>query len=101
MVRLTKEQQAELDALVAMPDDDIDFSDISEGPLNPSNLRRGYFYVPVKRETTLALDEYVIDWFAAKESNKESRDEAINTVLLDYIRKSQNEARKNSTASSR
>ena len=97
MAELTKEQQAELDALAAMPDDEIDFSDISEGPLNPANLRRGAFYIPVKQETKLTLDEYVVDWFTAKETEKESRDEAINNVLLDYIRRSQSAARKKAT----
>ena len=94
MAKLTKEQQAELDALAAMPDDEIDFSDISEGPLNPSNLQRGAFYIPVKQETTLTIDEYVVDWFTALESNKEARDEAINRVLLNHIRQSQTAAKR-------
>ena len=89
MAKLTEQQQSELEALAQMPDEEIDFSDISEGPLNPSNLRRGAFYVPVKKELTLAMDEYVLDWFSAHKSKKETRDEAINQVLLDHIRRCQ------------
>ena len=89
MAKLTEEQQAELDAIAGMSDDEIDFSDISEGPLNPSNLRRGAFYIPVKKKTTLTLDEYALNWFTDQEENIEARDEAINKVLLDYIRRCQ------------
>lgn len=46
---LTDEQRAELDALEALPDDQIDTSDIPE-TLDWSGARRGVFYRGVKRE---------------------------------------------------
>ena len=85
MPKLTEQQRAELEALAQMPDEDIDFSDISEGPLNPANIRRGKFYVPVKQQATLTLDEYVINWFNETEPDEKARDEAINQALIAYI----------------
>ena len=41
--KLTSEQQAEIDALKAMPDDEIDTSDIPE-VTDWSNARRGMFH---------------------------------------------------------
>ena len=45
---LTDEERAELDALEALPDDQIDTSDIPE-TLDWSGARRGVFYRGVKR----------------------------------------------------
>lgn len=86
MVKLTEQQKAELEALAEMPDEEIDFSDIPEGPLNPAKIRRGVFYIPVKKSVTLTLDEYVVDWFADREPDEATRNEAINKALLEYIR---------------
>ena len=52
MAELTDQQGAELRALEEMPDEEIDFSDIPEGPLNPANIRRGALYEPVKQPAT-------------------------------------------------
>ena len=46
---LTDEQRAELDALEALPDDQIDTSDIPE-TLDWSGARRGLFYQRAKRQ---------------------------------------------------
>ncbi len=46
---LTAEEKAELDALEALPDDQIDTSDIPE-TLDWSGARRGVFYRGVKRQ---------------------------------------------------
>lgn len=46
---LTDEQKAELDALEALPDDQIDTSDIPE-TLDWSGAKRGLFYRGSKRE---------------------------------------------------
>ena len=85
MPEITEQQRAELEALARMPDEEIDFSDIPEGPLNPANIRRGVFYIPVKQQATLTLDEYVINWFNETEPDEKARDEAINRVLIAYI----------------
>ena len=60
--KLTDKQQAELSALEALPDDQIDTSDIPE-VLDWSDARRGLFYRPVKRQIPLRLDADVVNWF--------------------------------------
>ena len=85
MPEITEQQREELEALAQMPDEGIDFSDIPEGPLNPANVRRGKFYIPVKQQATLTLDDYVINWFTETEPDEKARDEAINQALIAYI----------------
>ena len=61
---LTNEQIAEIKALEALPDNQIDTTDIPE-VLDWSDGRRGVFYRPVKRQITLRLDADVVTWFRA------------------------------------
>ena len=49
--QLTPEQQAEIDALAALPDDQIDTQDIPEVS-DWSGAKRGMFYRPIKRQTS-------------------------------------------------
>lgn len=86
MADLTEQQKAELQALAEMSDDEIDLSDIPERDVDWSTARRGLFYRPVKREVNITLDKYVLDWFEEKESDEKARHEAMNEVLLEYIR---------------
>ena len=89
MAKLTEKQKAEIEALKAMRDDEIDLSDIPERDIDWSTARRGYrgpSYRPVKQEITLTLDEYVIDWFEKNEPSEKARHEAINEALMSYIR---------------
>ena len=53
--RLTKAQEAELEALEGLPDDQVDTTDIPE-ILDWSEAKRGVFYRPVKQQVTLRLD---------------------------------------------
>ena len=85
-MKLTEQQKAELEALAAMKDEDIDFSDIPEIK-EFSNPRRGVFYRPVKQQITITLDEYVIDWFEDSEPDELARHETINGILMDYIKR--------------
>jgi uncharacterized protein (DUF4415 family) len=60
---LTIRQKKELAALAALPDDQIDTSDIPELPPSAwKNAIRGKFYRPVKRAVSLRLDADVIAW---------------------------------------
>ena len=55
--KLTDKQRAELSALEALPDDQIDTSDVPE-VCAWSDAKRGLFHRPVKRRTTTGvLDE--------------------------------------------
>ncbi len=85
MAELTEQQKAELQALAEMSDDEIDLSDIPERDIDRSTARRGLFYRPVKREVTITLDKYVLDWFEEKEADEKARHEAMNEVLTEYI----------------
>ena len=86
MADLTEQQKAELQALAEMSDDEIDLSDIPERDVDRSTVRRGLFYRPVKKEVTITLDKYVLDWFEEKEPDEKARHEAMNEVLLEHIR---------------
>jgi len=60
---LTPRQKKELAALAALPDDQIDTSDIPELPASAwKNAIRGRFYRPVKLAVSLRLDADVIAW---------------------------------------
>ena len=85
MTELTEQQKADIKALEEMREDDIDLSDIPEGPIDRSKGRRGLFYQPIKKEATITLDKYVLDWFEERETDEKSRHEARNEVLIEYI----------------
>lgn len=65
---LSEEEGAELEALAALPDDQIDTSDIPELPESVWRERgvRGMFYRPIKRPVTIRLDADVIEWLKEK-----------------------------------
>jgi uncharacterized protein (DUF4415 family) len=68
---LTAEQQAELEALAARPDSEIDYSDIP--PVDVSRL-----YRPVKEMTTIRLDADILVWLRAQGKGYQTK---INTIL--------------------
>jgi uncharacterized protein (DUF4415 family) len=58
------EDQALLDRLAAMHDDEIDANDIPEAPAeNWAYAKRQGLYRPVKKPVTLRLDVDVVEWF--------------------------------------
>jgi uncharacterized protein (DUF4415 family) len=60
---LTVRQKRELAALAALPDDQIDTSDIPELPLSAwKDAVRGKFYRPVKQAVSMRLDADVVAW---------------------------------------
>jgi uncharacterized protein (DUF4415 family) len=65
---LSREEMAELQALDALPDDQIDTSDIPELPESVWRERgvRGLFYRPIKKPVTMRLDADVIEWLKRK-----------------------------------
>ena len=69
---LTEEQQAELEALAAKPDDAIDYSDI------PSVQDVGRFYRPMKEMTTIRLDADVLAWLRSQGKGYQTK---INAIL--------------------
>ena len=80
---LTKEQKAEIQALAALPDGQIDTSDITE-ILDWSGAKRGLLYRPVKQQITLRLDADVIAWFRANAPGGRGYQTEINRVLREH-----------------
>ena len=78
---LTAAQKEELARLAAMPDEEIDFSDIPE-KLDWSNAVRGRFYRPVKQSTTVRLDADVLHWLKAKGKGYQTR---LNAILREAM----------------
>lgn len=82
--QLTPEQQAEIDALIALPDDQIDTSDAPELS-DWSGARRGLFYRPIKQQITLRIDADILDWFKCSKPQGRGYQTAINRVLREYV----------------
>ncbi|MGO9171603.1 MAG: BrnA antitoxin family protein [Rhodomicrobium sp.] len=78
---LSAGQKAELEALAAMPDSEIDTSDIP--PVTDwSGAIRGAFYRPIKKPLSLRLDADIVDWFQRQGAGYQTR---INAVLREYV----------------
>ncbi|WP_374632668.1 BrnA antitoxin family protein [Ferrovibrio sp.] len=79
--------QEEAEALAALGDTTIDFSDLPEVDFNQPGAdgratSRGRFYRPVKRPVTMRLDADVMAFFQAQGEGYQTR---INTVLRKYM----------------
>ena len=60
---LTAKQKRELTALSAMPDEQINTTDIPELPADAwKNAVRGRFYRPIKQAVSMRLDADVVAW---------------------------------------
>jgi uncharacterized protein (DUF4415 family) len=76
---LTDAQVARLNALAALPDSEIDTSDIPELTAEQwKNGIRGPFYRPVKRQITARVDADVLEWLKSHGRGYQSR---INAIL--------------------
>src|SRR3546814_440293 len=75
---LTGAQKAELDALQAMPDSGIDYSD---APTLTEDFwktaERGRFYKPIKQQVTARLDADVLAWLKSQGKGYQARMNAI------------------------
>jgi uncharacterized protein (DUF4415 family) len=77
--RLSAAQKARLDALAAMPDEQIDYSD---SPSRPDAVWMKAAVLPrSKQQITLRLDADVLDFFKQAGARYQSR---INAVLRSY-----------------
>lgn len=86
---LTEEQKENLARLAAMPDEDIDFSDIP--PLdekfwkNAIRFRDRHLYRPVKQQLTLRLDSDIIHWFKTRAGGGRGYQTRINAALRKVV----------------
>jgi uncharacterized protein (DUF4415 family) len=75
--------KAELAALEAMPDEEIDTSDLPE-VTDWRGAVRGRFYRPVKKAISLRMDADVLAWFRSLGGKYQSR---MNEALREYMRR--------------
>jgi uncharacterized protein (DUF4415 family) len=76
---LTPKQKRELAAVAALPDDQIDTSDIPELPPGAwKNAIRGKFYRPVKQAVSMRLDADVVAWLKHRGKGYQTR---VNSIL--------------------
>jgi uncharacterized protein (DUF4415 family) len=83
---LTDKQKAELKALSAMPDNEIDHGDIP--PLDDAfwkNAVRNPFYKPTKTSTTVRVDSDVLAWLKSQGKGYQTR---INAILREAMLRS-------------
>lgn len=76
---LTEAQKAEIEALTARPDGDIDYGDIA--PLTEEfwqNAARGQFMRPTKTSTTVRIDSDVLAWLRSHGRGYQTR---LNAIL--------------------
>lgn len=83
--KLTATQLAELQALQAMPDSEIDYSDIpTTTPDQWKGTTVGKFYRPIKQQLTLRLDADVLAWLKGQGKGYQTR---INDLLRQAMTK--------------
>lgn len=90
---LTEEQKAELEALAARPDSEIDYSDIP--PLDEKfwkNAVRNPFFRPVKQQLTLRLDADIVAWFKRRAGGGRGYQTRINRALREYVEQKEKKA---------
>ncbi len=81
---MTAAQAAELQALAALPNDQIDTRALPE-QRDWSGARRGVFFRPVKQQLTLRLDTDIIDWFRTHKPEGKGYQTGINSALREYV----------------
>lgn len=90
---LTDAQKAEIKALKARPESEIDTSDIPE--LTEKfwkNAVRNPFYRPVKQQLTLRLDSDLVAWFKRHAEDGKGYQTRINRALRDYVEEQEKKA---------
>lgn len=86
MKKTAKKADEELAALAAMPDGEIDTSDIPE-ITDWSKTVVGRFYRPVKEAVTIRLDADVLDWLKQGGRGYQTRVNKILRAVMEQQRK--------------
>ena len=82
---LSRKERDQLAKLAALPDDEIDTTDIPEAPAaNWMHAQRGEFYRPIKQPVTIRLDVDVLAWFKEHATSGGHQTE-INRVLRRHV----------------
>ena len=83
---LPSDVQAQIRALEALPDDQIDTADAPE-ILDWSDARRGVFYRPVKQQITLRIDADIIAWFKSQARDGRGYQTDINGAFREHVQR--------------
>ncbi|MDX8433381.1 BrnA antitoxin family protein [Mesorhizobium abyssinicae] len=90
---LTEAQKAEIAALKARPEDDVDISDIPElAEEFWQNAVRNPYFKPIKQQLTLRLDSDLVAWFKRHTPDGRGYQSAINKALREYVTKQDRKA---------
>jgi len=82
---LSAEERDQLAKLAALPEDQIDTTDIPEAPeASWTDVRRADLYRPVKKPVTIRLDADVLTWFKEHSASSGYQTE-INKVLRRHV----------------
>jgi uncharacterized protein (DUF4415 family) len=83
--QLSDEQITMLKALAAMPDDEIDLSDIPEAGEDAwKNAVVGKFYRPIKKQVTVRIDADILAWLQSGGAGYQTR---LNQLLREAMLK--------------
>lgn len=88
---LTQQQHAELDALEARSDDEIDTSDIpsmSDEEWQNAQPMIGRFYKPIKKQVTVRIDADVLAWLKGGSEESAGYQTRLNQLLRDAMKRS-------------
>lgn len=86
MTELPADIQAQMRALEALPDDQVDTTDAPE-IFDWSDARRGVFHRPVKQQITLRFDADIIAWFKARARDGRGYQTDINGALREHVKR--------------
>ena len=88
MSKVPEAIRKELAALTAMPESEIDFSDIpATTEKDWSAAVRGKFYRPTKQQLTVRIDSDVLEWLKSQGRGYQSRlNDILRTAMLDKLR---------------
>lgn len=81
--KLSEQDIKELEELEAMPDSEIDYSDIPQ--LTEEDFRNakvGLFYRPIKKSVTMRIDADILDWLRSKGAGYQTR---ANRILREAM----------------
>ena len=87
MKKMSKSMLQDLSALKAMPETEIDFTDIpSTQEQDWLGAERGKFYRPVKQQLTVRVDADVLAWLKSQGKGYQSRlNEILRSAMLEKI----------------
>jgi uncharacterized protein (DUF4415 family) len=90
--RLNERQRAELEAVAALPEDQVNTQDVPE-VTDWTGAKRGLFYRPVKQQVTLRIDADILAWFKHHANQGKGYQTDINRALRDYVLRQAKRAR--------